>query len=91
LIKRGFFILSKFTKLIEILEHVSRKNHGEYGFVDRHGKPIKSFRTAWDYALKKAGIKNLTFHSLRHTNSPLPKAGLAMALPFLFSIHHFKQ
>ncbi len=30
-------------------------------------KPIKIIRTAFENARKRAGIKNLTFHTLRHT------------------------
>jgi integrase len=55
------------TKLTEILERVRNLGHGEYVFADRAGRPFKGFRTSWDNALKKAGIENLTFHSLRHT------------------------
>jgi integrase len=54
-------------KLTEILDRVRKMGQSEYVFVDRAGKPFKSFRTSWDNALKKAGIENLTFHSLRHT------------------------
>lgn len=31
------------------------------------GKPLKDIRTAFENARKRAGIKNLTFHTLRHT------------------------
>jgi integrase len=39
----------------------------KYVFGDINDKPIKSFRTAWEVALKKAGIKDFRFHDLRHT------------------------
>jgi integrase len=55
------------SKLTETLDHVRRKNQNEFVFSDESGKPYKSFRTALEQALKKAGIENLTFHSLRHT------------------------
>lgn len=55
------------AKLTETLTHVRRKNQGEYVFADRKGNPFKSFRSAWEHALQKAGIEDLTFHSLRHT------------------------
>lgn len=38
-----------------------------YVFSDINDKPIKSFRTAWEAVLKKAGIKDFRFHDLRHT------------------------
>jgi len=31
------------------------------------GKPLKDIRTAFENARRRAGIKNLTFHTLRHT------------------------
>lgn len=54
-------------KLTEILSHVKKESHSEYVFSDKKGRPYKSIRTAFDYALEKAGIENLTLHSLRHT------------------------
>jgi len=32
-----------------------------------NGKPLKSIRTAFENACKRAGIKTLRFHNLRHT------------------------
>ena len=54
-------------KLTETLDRVRKMSQGEYVFADREGRPYKGFRASWDHALKKAGIENLTFHSLRHT------------------------
>jgi integrase len=54
-------------KLTEILERVRKNRQSEYVFANRAGQPYKGFRTAWDHVLKKAGIENLTFHSLRQT------------------------
>ena len=53
------------TKLTEALDH-GRRNNSEYVFADKKGKPYKSLRSAWEHALEKAGIENLTFPSLRH-------------------------
>ena len=33
----------------------------------RYGKPWKSWRTAFKNAVERAGLKNCTFHTLRHT------------------------
>jgi integrase len=54
------------TKLTKTLGDAKKVSKGDYVF-SRNGKPYKSFRSAWDHALKKAGIEDLTFHSLRHT------------------------
>jgi integrase len=65
------------AKLTEALDHGRRKNNSEFVFVDRRGEPYKSFRSAWEHALQKAGIDDLTFHSLRHTfGSRLGMAGV---------------
>jgi integrase len=41
------------------------------------GKPIRSIKTAWKAALRRAGIRHLRFHDLRHTaNSRLLDAGV---------------
>jgi integrase len=44
------------------------------GFRDR---PIRIIKTAWDTALRKAGVRHLRFHDLRHTfNTRLMEAGV---------------
>ncbi len=44
----------------------SRSSH-EYVFVNRLGKPYRDVRESFSRALKKAQIKDCTFHTLRHT------------------------
>ena len=36
-------------------------------FINNKGEPIKTIRTAFKAACKRAGLKNLRFHDLRHT------------------------
>lgn len=36
-------------------------------FHNRHGSPYRSFRTAFERAVRKAAIPDFTFHDLRHT------------------------
>ncbi|HEX9867760.1 MAG TPA: site-specific integrase, partial [Candidatus Tectomicrobia bacterium] len=40
---------------------------GERVFCNRQGTPYRSFRTAFERAVRKAGIQDFTFHDLRHT------------------------
>jgi integrase len=40
---------------------------GERVFCSRQGTPYRSFRTAFERAVRKAGIQDFTFHDLRHT------------------------
>lgn len=42
--------------------------HGEYVFTDHKGRaPIRSIKTCWAKAIKRAGLQGLRFHDLRHT------------------------
>jgi integrase len=36
-------------------------------FYSRKGTPYRSFRSAFELAVRKAGLDNFTFHDLRHT------------------------
>jgi integrase len=66
-------------KLTETLDRIRKENHSEFVLVGKNGKPYKSFRSAWEHVLEKAGIENLTFHSLRHTfGSRLGMAGVTL-------------
>jgi integrase len=50
---------------------------GERVFCNRHGQPYSSFRTAFERAVRQAGIADFTFHDLRHTfASRLVMAGI---------------
>jgi integrase len=48
----------------------SAKLHAAEGgrvFCNRHGQPYRSFRTAFERAVRQAGIQDFTFHDIRHT------------------------
>lgn len=66
--KSGYLRKIPMNKLLtETLDRIRKENDGEFVFMGKNGKPYKSFRSAWEHALEKAKIENLTFHSLRHT------------------------
>ena len=46
----------------------TERDHGpeDLVFVNRYGKPWKSWRTAFDNAVERAGLKDFRFHDLRH-------------------------
>ena len=48
-------------------------------FCSRKGTPYRSFRTAFERAVRKAGVQDFTFHDLRHTfASRLVMAGVGL-------------
>jgi integrase len=40
---------------------------GDQVFCNQHGQPYRSFRTAFEYAVRQAGIQDFSFHDLRYT------------------------
>jgi len=50
------------------LLNVPKQKNTDYGFLNPEtGRPIGSIKNAFNRAVKKAGIEDFTFHSLRHT------------------------
>jgi integrase len=63
--ERGKVPMSDYLK-DSLQEHI--KGHSfEYVFCKKDGSPFKDIRFALSKALKEAGIKDCTFHTLRHT------------------------
>jgi len=53
--------------LRKTLQKLVRHLHSEYVFVDKKGKRFQGIRRAFKSALRRSGIKDFTFHDLRHT------------------------
>ena len=54
--------------LLSILYNSLKKNSmSPYIFINRSGKPFKKVYKGFKSALRRAGIRNFTFHDLRHT------------------------
>lgn len=50
-----------------ILISVRKNPNSPYIFCNRNGEPLKDVRTAFATALRRAGVKRIRFHDLRHT------------------------
>jgi integrase len=55
------------STLREALEPFMGNGSGEYVFVTRAGRPLRSIRSAFQTACRRAGLKGVTPHVLRHT------------------------
>ncbi len=53
--------------LTAVLKSARVSAASERVFCTRRGQPYRSFRTAFERAVRKAGITDFTFHDLRHT------------------------
>ena len=55
-------------KAIELLSLLERKSNNPYVFPGKiPGKPLAEIKTTWTNILKRAKLKDLRFHDLRHT------------------------
>lgn len=53
--------------LCETLNGLPRYFKSDYVFFNKDGDRLKTIRTGFEKAVKRAGIENFTFHDLRHT------------------------
>jgi len=53
--------------LNDTLNSVKYTSPEENVFLNMKGEPVKEFKTAFDGALRRSGVKKFTFHDLRHT------------------------
>jgi integrase len=59
-------VLSLAGELAEVIERRRSVQNGPWVF-HRDSRPIRDFRTAWESALAKAGVKGYIFHDFRRT------------------------
>ena len=50
-----------------LLELKLRSGNAEFVFIDDKGRAVKTIRSAFETACRRAGLDNLRFHDLRHT------------------------
>ena len=48
-------------------ELIRLPRYGDYVFSKHDGSPYRTIRNGFNRAVQRAGIKNFTFHDLRHT------------------------
>jgi integrase len=53
--------------LRDILQGLTRRLGSPYAFINEEGKRLKEIKRTFHTALRRAGIKDFTFHDLRHT------------------------
>ncbi len=53
--------------LMETIKSVKNNNSNEYLFSHGNEAPAKTFKTAFNAAIRRAGIERFRFHDLRHT------------------------
>ena len=51
----------------QALIYVEYTSSEKNAFLSSKGEPIKEFKTAFNGALRRSGVKKFTFHDLRHT------------------------
>jgi len=63
--------------LTNTLKNVKKDSTSDYVFINGDGLPYRDIKTGWWNAVKKAGLRGLRFHDLRHTfASRLVMAGI---------------
>lgn len=60
-------VLEMNSPLSSTLRQIRRRPQYPQVFLGRTGKPVKDCRTAFENAVRRAGITDFTFHDLRHT------------------------
>ena len=62
------------NRLFELLQQTTRDSDAVFSYK---GQPILGIKTAWKRLLKRAGLRHIRFHDLRHTfNTRLMEAGV---------------
>jgi len=74
------------TRLTEFLR--AAKDNGRYVFKGPKGDPIRSVKTAFNAASRRAGLQRLRFHDLRHTAASLMLQGTDPATVKAVLGHH---